>query len=219
MRFLLLSTLLTLSAASKLLILTPFGTTSIRGVFSVLCEELLSRGHVITFVSSGEPFPKHENLTHIESPHTAVDQIDPFKNRVGLEVFKMWKSAFPKAAREFYENDEVMSLWHSRHEFDTIIINSAANEMAFPFLLGTTAPFITLQPAGMDPIQLAHLGNLVSPATLPSIILPYTDHMNFWERLVNTLTLVLLKYSFRRSVGIPLANVLTEFFPDLPDPR
>jgi len=217
--FVLLTAFCAVTHGSKLLVLTPFGSASVRAMFNSVCEGLLTRGHEITFVSSGEPFPKHENLTHIESPHTALDQVDLFKVRDGVSVFKLWKKAFPEAARKMYQQDDVMNAWKKRKEFDAIIINSAANEMAFPFLLNTTVPFITLQPAGIDPLQLAYLGNLVSPATMPSIILPYDSQMTLYERLVNTVTLMVIKYSFRRSIGVPLAESLKPFFPDLPDPR
>ena len=207
------------SNGSKILVLSPFGSTSVRAMFSYLCEGLLERGHEITFISSDEPYPKHENLTHYVSPHTALDQLDLFDIRTGLSVFQIWKKAFPLAAKELYKDEKIMNVWRKRLEFDAIIINSAANEMAFPFLINSTAPFITLQPAGIDPLQLAYLGNLVSPATMPSIVLPYDTHMNLWERVVNTITLMILKYSFRRSVGVPLAAALEPFFPNLPDPR
>ncbi|XP_047741406.1 UDP-glucosyltransferase 2 [Hyalella azteca] len=207
------------ASGGNYLILSPFGSRSVRGVFNTLSEGLLSKGHNVTFVSSGEPVTHHENMTHVTSPHTALDELDLFKVRFGLSVFKIWKRAFPEAAKMMYEMKEIIALWNDRHRFDAIIINSAANEMALPFLLNVSAPFITLQPAGLDPLQLAYLGNLVSPATLPSIILPYDNNMSLWERLVNTLTLVVLKYSFHRSVGTPLKNALMSKFPDLPDAR
>ncbi|KAF2360920.1 hypothetical protein FHG87_008331 [Trinorchestia longiramus] len=207
------------SLGANLLVLTPFGSRSVRAVFNTLCEGLVEAGHNVTFISSGEPVTYHENLTHLTSPHTALDQLDLFKVRFGLSVFKIWKKAFPEAARMMYENEEIMSVWKDRKRFDAIIVNSAANEMAFPFLLNITAPFITLQPAGLDPLQLAYLGNFISPATVPSIILPYDNDMTLWERLVNTLALIVLKYSFHRSVGTPLRHALMPNFPDLPDAR
>ncbi|KAK7085992.1 hypothetical protein SK128_011717, partial [Halocaridina rubra] len=51
-------------------------------------------------------------------------------------------------------------------------------------------PFITLSPAGAEPTQLSYLGNFVSPAALPSVVVPYDDSLNLWERLVNTLATV-----------------------------
>lgn len=201
------------------LVLTPFGSRSVRATFHILCEGLLAKGHHVTFMSSGEPIPVHENLVHVTSPHTALDQLDLFKVRMGMDIFKIWKKAFPAAARELYQSMEIMSIWKKRQEFDAIIINSAANEMAFPFLLNTTAPFITLQPAGIDLLQLAYLGNIISPAAIPSIVLPYDNHMTLWERFVNTVTLLVLKYAFQRSVGKPLADALIPIFPDLPDPK
>lgn len=223
MRILLLVVLcisLTVSTnAYNLLVLTPFGSNSVRSVFSSLSEALLKKGHQVTLVSSGDPIPHHDNLTHVLSPHTALDQLDLFKVRFGLSVFQIWKKAFPDAARRMYQDEKTMDLWRRRGEFDAIIINSAANEMAFPFLIDTKVPFITLQPAGIDPLQLFYLGNMVSPAALPSIVLPYDNHMTLWERTVNTLVLLVLKYSYRRSVAGPLREALQPFFPDLPEPR
>ncbi|XP_069954546.1 UDP-glucosyltransferase 2 [Cherax quadricarinatus] len=206
------------SQAADLLLLTPFGSRSVRSLFAVLAEGLISRGHTVTLMSSGDPIPHHPNLTHIISPHSALDQMDLFEVRAGQAVFKLWMKAFPAVARELYANPKVMELWHRRDKFDAIIINSAANEMAFPFLLDNPAPFITLAPVGTEPLQLSYLGNVVSPAALPSIIVPYDDNLTLWERLVNTLATAVLRYSFRRTVGRPLATALRDTFPDLPDP-
>ena len=203
----------------NILVLTPFGSNSIRGTFKILCDGLLANNHQVTYVSSNDAYPPRENFTHVQAPHTALDNIDHFQIRSGLSLFKVWKKAFPLAARQMYETKDIMELWKRRQNFDAIIVNSAANEMAFPFLINVTAPFITLQPVGIDILQLAYLGNFVSPAILPSIILPYDNYMSLWERVVNTLTITVMKYSFRRSVLQPLSESLETFFPDLPDPR
>ncbi|KAK3873983.1 hypothetical protein Pcinc_021049 [Petrolisthes cinctipes] len=81
----------------------------------------------------------------------------------------------PEVARKLYSDPQVMEIWHGRHQYDAIIINSAINEMAFPFLLDVNVPFITFSPTGTEPLQLSYLGNMVSPAALPSVILPYHD--------------------------------------------
>ncbi|XP_042231682.1 UDP-glucosyltransferase 2-like [Homarus americanus] len=206
------------ATAADILVLTPFGSRSVRALFSVLTEGLVARGHTVTLLSSGEPFPRHPNVTHVVSPHSALDQMDLFEVREGGAVFRLWMKAFPAVAREMYGNPKVMELWRRRDKFDAVIVNSAANEMAFPFLLDITAPFITLSPAGTEPLQLSYLGNVVSPAALPSIVVPFDNHLSLWERLVNTLATILLRYSFRRTVGRPLAAALRDTFPDLPDP-
>ncbi|XP_069193003.1 UDP-glucosyltransferase 2-like [Procambarus clarkii] len=204
--------------ASDLLLLTPFGSRSVRSLFSVLTEGLVARGHTVTLVSSGDPVPSHPNVTHVLSPHSALDHLDLFEVREDGALFRLWMKIFPAMARELYSDPKVMDLWHDRHKFDAIIINSAANEMAFPFLLDRVAPFITLAPVGTEPLQLAYLGNVVSPAVLPSVIVSYDNTLTLWERLVNTLATVFIRYSFRRVVGSPLATALRDTFPELPDP-
>lgn len=204
--------------ASNILVLTPFGSRSVRSLFRTLTEALSARGHQVTLVTSGEPPPPHPNITHLRAPHSALDQMDLFEVRRDSAAFRLWLKALPAVARRLYEDSAIMDLWHRRKEFDAIIINSAANEMAFPFLIGVEAPFITLAPVGTEPLQLAYLGNMVSPAALPSVVVPYDDTLTLWERLVNTLATALLRTYFRRSVGRPLAAALRETFPDLPDP-
>ncbi|XP_071522463.1 UDP-glucosyltransferase 2-like [Panulirus ornatus] len=206
------------AAAADILLLTPFGSRSVRSLFSVLTEGLVARGHAVTLVSSGEPVPRHPNVTHVVSPHSALDQMDLFEVREGGAVFRLWMKAFPAVARELYADPKVMDLWRRRTKFDAIIVNSAANEMAFPFLLDIEAPFVTLAPVGTEPLQLSYLGNMVSPAALPSVVVPYDNSLTLWERLVNTLATIVLRYSFRRTVGRPLAASLRDTFPDLPDP-
>ncbi|XP_064120566.1 UDP-glucosyltransferase 2-like [Macrobrachium nipponense] len=205
------------ASPAEVLVLTPFGSWSVRSLFSVLTEGLAARGHSVTFVSSGDPVPQHPNITHVVSPHSALDQMDPFELRENGAVFRLWMKAFPIVAREMYSDPKVMELWRHRHKFDAIIVNSAANEMAFPFLIDLKAPFITLSPAGAEPLQLSYLGNIVSPAALPTVVVPYDDNLTLWERLVNTFVTLVLRYSFRRTVWRPLSAALRDSFPDLPD--
>lgn len=206
------------TSAANVLMLTPIGSRSVRQLFSTLARGLVDRGHHVTIVSCGEPVPHHPNVTHVLTPHSALDQMDLFEVRESGAVFKLWLKAFPAVAREMYTDRKVMELWHRRTDFDAIIVNSAANEMAFPFLLDIKVPFITLAPTGTEPLQLAYLGNFVSPAALPSVVVHYDDTLSLWERLVNTLATIAIRYSFRRTVGYPLANALRDFFPNLPDP-
>lgn len=206
------------ATAADILVLTPFGSRSVRGLFGALTEGLAARGHRLTLLTSGEPPPPHPNVTHVQAPHSSLDQMDLFEVRRDSAAFRMWLRALPSVARRLYQDPAVMALWHRRHHFDAIIINSAANEMAFPFLVGVTAPFITLAPVGTEPLQLAYLGNVVSPAALPSVVVPYHDSLTLWERLVNTLATAVLRAYYWRSVGRPLTAALRDTFPDLPDP-
>lgn len=204
--------------ASNILVLTPFGSRSVRSLFHTLTEALTARGHQVTLVTSGEPPPPHPNVTHLRAPHSALDQMDLFEVRRDSAAFRLWLKALPSVARSLYQDPAIMDLWRRREEFDAMIINSAANEMAFPFLMNVEAPFITMAPVGTEPLQLAYLGNMVSPAALPSVVVPYDDTLSLWERLVNTLATALLRTYFRRSIGRPLAAALRETFPDLTDP-
>ncbi|KAK8373242.1 hypothetical protein O3P69_017393 [Scylla paramamosain] len=215
----LLASLLTGAAAADILVLTPFGSRSVRGLFGALTEGLAARGHAVTLVTSGAAPRPHANVTHVQAPHSSLDQMDLFEVRRDAAAFRLWLRALPSVARRLYEDPAVMALWRRRHHFDAIIINSAANEMAFPFLLGVSAPFITLAPAGTEPLQLSYLGNMVSPAALPSVVVPYHDTLSLWERLVNTLATGVLRAYFWRSVGRPLTAALRDTFPDLPDPH
>lgn len=208
------------SAAADILVLTPFGSRSVRALFGTLTEGLAARGHAVTLLTSGEaPRPLHTNVTHVRAPHSSLDEMDLFAVRRDAAAFRLWLRALPSVARQLYDDPAVMALWRRRHEFDAIIINSAANEMAFPFLLGVDAPFVTLAPAGTEPLQLSYLGNVVSPAALPSVVVPYCDVLSLWERVVNTLATAVLRAYFWRSVGRPLTAALRQKFPDLPDPH
>lgn len=214
----LVATSIPVSRGAEILVLSPFGSRSVRSLFNTLTGSLAARGHSVTLVTSGEPPPLSANVTFIRAPHSALDEMDLFEVRRDSSAFRLWLKALPAVARSLYEDPKVMALWNRRKDFDAIIINSAANEMAFPFLLDIEAPFITLAPVGTEPLQLSYLGNMVSPAALPSVVVPYDDTLTLWERLVNTLVTGVLRAYFRRAIGRPLAAALRETFPDLPDP-
>jgi len=84
-------------------------------------------------------------------------------------------------------------------KFDLVIVSFFMNDCAFPFARYNDAPLVLIGPAAGTMHFDLGIGNPEPFSYVPNLFLPFTDHMNFFQRLINTLisTLVqFLRYTF-----------------------
>ena len=217
MKILIFLAYLNLVKCLDVLILTPFGSNTVQSSFTIITKELLSKGHNVTLLSPLNENIVNNNFTHFLAPHSSLGELDMFQIRAGSNYVNLWAKAFPLIVKDMYKSPKIMNLWEKRSSFDLIILNSAANEMALPFLIDMKVPFLTFAPAGSEAIQLSYLGNIVSPAAVPFIILPYNGYMTYKQRLHNTIYTFLHRFGYHSKVGKPVEVALKEIFPKFDD--
>lgn len=86
------------------------------------------------------------------------------------------------------QHPEVQKLVHSEHHhFDAIILEAFSNDCFVGFAHKFKAALIQICPFGGANWMGAWVGNPTPYSYIPDPFLHYSHHMNFWERLVNTL--------------------------------
>jgi glucuronosyltransferase len=68
------------------------------------------------------------------------------------------------------------------------------NDCALPFARHNGAPLVLIGPAAGTMHTDLGVGNPEPTSYVPNLFLPFTDHMSFFERLINTLISALLNF-------------------------
>ncbi|XP_066941903.1 UDP-glycosyltransferase UGT5-like [Macrobrachium rosenbergii] len=201
----------------KILMLLPMGSKSHRNVFMPLAEALADRGHKVDMLTSYDV--QHQNPNIREIPHRLPHYPDPsvnFFNEVKKKtgMISALKDRLCKMARDIYRVPHVKELYRKRKEYDLIVLDHLFNEFCYPFV--HEMPFITIAANGMDPRQSAVLGNLLSPAYMPSFL--YEPNLeDVFGRLANTVFSIVVPFYWRHWEVIPaVQKEVNVHFPDLP---
>ncbi|XP_064112814.1 UDP-glycosyltransferase UGT5-like isoform X2 [Macrobrachium nipponense] len=201
----------------KVLMLLPISSKSHRNVIMPLAEALADRGHKVDMLSSYNI--QHQNTNIREIPHglphfpdTKLNLFNEVKKATG--VISLFKDRMCKMARDIYRVPQVKELYMKRKEYDLIVLDHLFNEFSYPFV--HEMPFITIATNGMDPRQSAVLGNLQSPAYMPSFLYdPNLEHV--FGRLANAVASIVVPFYWRYWDAIPaIQKEVNEHFPDLP---
>ena len=114
-----------------------------------------------------------------------------------------------------WTNDEVWTLFDKRNEFDAIIIQGYLSDIALPFLLDFQGPVIALCTPGVEIFHLSLFGNWVPFSVVPTILLPYDEYMNFFERALNPVFFYFYYRMYYWTIYPKMQNLLNKFFPGI----
>ncbi|XP_064097614.1 UDP-glucosyltransferase 2-like [Macrobrachium nipponense] len=218
----LLTAVLSVTLASALgpysvLVLGPVGTHSLYYLTKSLSEALGDAGHSVTLLSTFGPSSSHPMVTEVTTG-ASVDYLEDynfFDMRHPLSM-KGWHMEATKIMPVMWTNADVKRLWERRRKFDAIVIISYANEVAVPFLLDYEGAFISFCTPGTELFSVSHLGHWLPMSIVPSIVLPFDEHMSLLERLVIPLMsgIIYVVYYWH---SLPLIQkIVEEYFPQMP---
>jgi glucuronosyltransferase len=74
-----------------------------------------------------------------------------------------------------------------KEKFDLVLVNLMLNDCAYPFARLYGAPLVLLGPGAGSLHWDFGVANPEPTSYVPNLALPFTDHMTFFERLMNTL--------------------------------
>ncbi|XP_064112835.1 UDP-glycosyltransferase UGT5-like isoform X2 [Macrobrachium nipponense] len=187
----------------KILMLLPIGSRSHRNVFMPLAEALADRGHKVDMLTSYDIQHQNPNIREIPHglPHYPRATINMFSDaNTVLGIFHTLGDKMQKMARDIYQVPRVRELYKKRKEYDVIVVNNLFNEFMYPFV--HERPFIAMATAGMDPRQSAVLGNILSPAYVPTLF--YESNCgHVFGRLANAIASVVKPFYWRNWEIIP----------------
>lgn len=81
-----------------------------------------------------------------------------------------------------------------QEKFDLVLVNLMLNDCAYPFARLNEAPLVLLGPGAGSLHWDFGVGNPEPTSYVPNLALPFTDHMTFLERLMNTLLAVIANF-------------------------
>ncbi|KAF2366710.1 UDP-glucuronosyl/UDP-glucosyltransferase [Trinorchestia longiramus] len=113
-----------------------------------------------------------------------------------------------------WANEAVTELWEKRHSFDALLMPSGGNSIFLPFTFNFSGPLILISNAGLEYFAIANGGNWLPLSIVPSLFLPYDDHMNFFERCMNIISLPIMTLAFTPFLMQETA-ILENLFPDV----
>ncbi|CAB3360397.1 Hypothetical predicted protein [Cloeon dipterum] len=188
-----------LGNSARILGLFPFSGPSHNHVFSALTTALHDRGHDLTVVTA---YPLKN------APNIGYRQIDVKPIRDFFESFDVYEysgqSTFGRLWSMWYsfshncplaaEMPEVRQLL--KEKFDLVLVSTFFNECLIPFAKHNKAPLVMVSSLGSLGFGMG-INNPEPSSFVPSVFLPFTDHMSFSERMVNffaTLFVDLCKY-------------------------
>ncbi|XP_066982218.1 UDP-glycosyltransferase UGT5-like [Macrobrachium rosenbergii] len=201
----------------KILMLLPIGSKSHRNLFMPLVEALAERGHKVDMLTSYDIQHQNPNVTEIPHglPHYPRATRNMFHDaNTALGVFHTLGDKMRKMARDIYHVPRVKELYRKRKEYDLVVINNLFNEFMYPFV--HEMPFIVMATSGVDPRQSAVLGNLLSPAYVPTLF-HESNCGHVFGRLVNAVASIARPFYWRNWEVIPaVQKEIDVHFPGLP---
>ncbi|XP_046402147.1 UDP-glucosyltransferase 2-like [Ischnura elegans] len=197
-------------------------------IFQALMRELAERGHEVVVISPFSlPEPKPSNYTEVFIPVSMGDIGDMMKviispQRTPLnEHLWLWsKSAYVcesqlsyPTLKEFIKPD----IKGSNNTFDLVIVEGFFMDCMVGFAHAFNAPLAVVVTQYGIPWADDMAGVPDALAHVPHVFLPYSQNMNFLERLHNTLFTAFTKL-YRRYVSLPQQNEIAKkyFGPSMP---
>ncbi|CAL4153808.1 unnamed protein product [Meganyctiphanes norvegica] len=199
----------------RILMLAPLGSWSEYQLTKIIARTLTDAGHSITVVSSFKPSTQDELIEEIYLGKSVFEDKNIFKlDLISTSTFV--NDGRLAAADKMYTNKEVLQLWRKRNTFDAIIIYSAGNEIASPFLIDYTGTYIGLCAIGIENFQILNQGHRLPKSVVPFLLMSSGYHMTFWERTLSLVVETLL-YNFAYIFMLPgIQQKLEEYFPGHP---
>ncbi|XP_071524054.1 UDP-glycosyltransferase UGT5-like [Panulirus ornatus] len=204
----------------KILMLLPMSSKSHRDLFLPLAEALADRGHKVVMLVNHAPSVRHKNIFEMNHglPNVLGNGTNAFRRRrttLLLRRFSHYRDTLTSIARTIYKVPDVRKLYERRKDFDVVFTEMMANEMMYPFV--HEVPFITLCTITLSAQHTAVLGNPLSPAYAPNILVDFPRPLTFANRIANLVLQVGFAIYWRFWGILPyVQEEITAQFPDLP---
>ena len=209
---------LTIGNAFKILSIVAVGNKSIHYLFLALSKILTDNGHNVTFVSKFPVPHEYENLNHIKI--TDLNKTTREKDlffKSSSEIFKYFEEVVEEIAIKMWTDPEIQRLLETKNEYDAIIIPSSLNEITFPLLQDYPGSIILFSDSSVEYFSISYMGNWLSPAVTPNMIIHYDEYMTFFERTVNLVSLITTKIYLHHITYPKFQKIIERFFPDIGD--
>ncbi|XP_031350467.1 UDP-glucuronosyltransferase 2B14-like [Photinus pyralis] len=185
--------------------------------------ELAGRGHQVTAIISAPFVPK----TSIKNYKPVKFELPDYLKDNNLDFYKVHESGVLSkmylidAMRVFFtemvfNQTTVQELLKSNERFDMVILEQYINEAFKGFCYHYKAHGVVVSTIGTSRWTDIQMGNPISPAYVPDDLLSYSSNMNFYQRLINSLTFLLGTLHFFLSTLPKLNEIMQKYIPGAP---
>ncbi|XP_049780160.1 UDP-glucosyltransferase 2-like [Schistocerca cancellata] len=190
LRLLLLPLLVQVCSCARILGINPTPSISHQLPFLIIMRALAEKGHQVTIITTNPMKDPPPNVTQIDMSY----MYDKWKKDVNfyqmsqlsrLEMMEMMIKLGKTDCDSQLKTPSIKELQFQR-EFDLVIMEMFLYMCYFGLVhkLGHP-PVVGFWSAELFPQLHRMMGNPINPAYFPDIGDSYTDHMTFWERVVN----------------------------------
>lgn len=190
--------------ALRILVLFPHPGQSHFGVFRPLFKALSEKGHYVTVVSH---FPELNHTEHYQdislkgTTNTLLEVIN-FETVTGSRYEKytggLLINDFARiSCATSLKTKQVHQLLESKDSYDVILIEMFNSHCFAGFIEKFIAPFIGLSSHVLMPWANDWLGNPDNPAYVPNIFMDFSDTIDFFGRVENTVMQIFTKLYYK----------------------
>ncbi|XP_049956922.1 UDP-glucosyltransferase 2-like [Schistocerca serialis cubense] len=209
--------------SARILGIVPTASISHQLPFRLIALELAKRGHQVTVMTT-DPIGKNiQNFTEIDVSMTydywrKTFDFTSMSDRSPVELIETWSPSGKAACEIQLESPQMKDFLRSQPSFDAVILEQLVYYCYYGLIhqLGSppTIGFVSLRaPAPV----LASYGNPNNPAYCPDMLVGYTDHMSFWERLYNAYVMARIFYIWNYVTRPSQNELIRKYFgPDHP---
>lgn len=209
---------------ARVLAVMPTPSISHQTPIRAIALALVARGHHVTFLTTDPMQDPPENLTEIDLSFTYkywmvfdviknLDEISPPDFVIGF------MDLMANLTELQLQCPQVQQLIQSRQQFDLFVLEASMFQGYFGLHHAVGSPplvgFVSL---GMLPSGFAAMGNTDIPSFSPSLAADFSDHMNFIQRMVNSLGNVIYGYLFESRLLAAQERILRKYFGEAPPP-
>jgi glucuronosyltransferase len=210
------------SEPAKILGVFHFNGRSHFIMFQALLKGLAARGHQVYVVGHHPQKKPISNYTDISVQGSLPDLMNNFTINFARELGKdinlldfIWRTNLDMC-RIVLEHPKVQRLINSDEKFDLIITEIFGPDCFMGLSHRMNAPIIGMISSIILPWANDRIGNPDHPAYIPNYILPYTQHMTFGQRLINTVSNQILKLGHYYFSELPMDKLSRQYFgPDV----
>uniref|UniRef100_A0A1B6JVS6 UDP-glucuronosyltransferase n=1 Tax=Homalodisca liturata TaxID=320908 RepID=A0A1B6JVS6_9HEMI len=207
--------------SARILSVFPISGKSHHGLFQAVLKALAARGHHIVNYSPyklDKPMANYTDVVmeNIQPPDKNMtrEMLEMFMNlpSIGMPIF-LWMGIDLSA--QTFSDKKIKELIESNEQFDLVIIEALFTQEAFlGFGHKFKAPVICLQPFNSFSVVNKAAGNPLSISYIPDMAFSSSDHMSFFERFCNTIS-IFSSLIFYYTIYTPKVDVmLKENFKD-----
>ncbi|XP_043267265.1 UDP-glycosyltransferase UGT5-like [Venturia canescens] len=198
-------------------------------VFRPLLEELARKGHDVTVISyfprddrTSSPLPNYHDISlrnqtsdvFLNVVDLTMIQHSPISVFLELILLRSWGL---KACSDGLYNPGVRKLIKSDAKFDVMITEAFNSDCFLALAHRFNVPFISFSSHQLMPWVNGRFSNEDNPSYIPSIFNGFGPSMTFFERVINTLTLPVIKLAYKYGFIPAMQNIVHDVFgPDVP---